>query len=262
VSELAERFEALVDRSGEHHLWLGAVDAHQTPQMRVDGTLTTARRVAWALAHGPLRPGARIAACPDHPRCVRAEHLHLGPRRRPRATLIAEASDRRRAPHGAGTMREVRPGVWKLTVTIPGDGRVNRTVQGDTDDARRQLAVLAVQQRGGARTLDLLVNAHLAQLHHTGRAPDTLRRYQQLWRDWLSPTLGHLPPDRVGRTDIDDALQDMAGAGMSPHSIHQASGVISGALAWACQRGDLNHNLAIGAQLPDGTQRGPARQRT
>jgi hypothetical protein len=72
--------------------------------------------------------------------------------------------------------------VWKLTVTIPGGGRVNRTVQGEADDARRQLAVLAVQQRGGARTLDLLVSAHLAQLHDTGRRPDTLRRYQQQLR--------------------------------------------------------------------------------
>src|SRR5580704_2318763 len=99
MSELAERFEALVDRSGEHHLWLGAVDVHQTPQMRVDGTLTTARRIAWALTHGPLRHGARIAACPDHARCVRAEHLHLGPRPRPATRFITDLSDRRRAPH-------------------------------------------------------------------------------------------------------------------------------------------------------------------
>lgn len=260
MSELAERFEALVDRSGEHHLWLGAVDAHETPQMRVDGTLTTARRVAWALTHGPLRPGARIAACPDHPRCVRADHLHLGPRPRP-STQLTGLPDRRRAPHGAGTMREVRPGVWKLTVTIPGGGRVNRTVEGDIDDARRHLAVLAVQQRGGARTLDLLVAAHLAQLHDAGRAPDTLRRYDQLWRDWLSPTLGHLAPDRLGRTDIEDALEGMAGADMSSRSIRQATGVVSGALAWACERGDLAHNPATGALLPDGTQRGPARRR-
>jgi len=262
VSELAERFEALVDRSGEHHLWLGAVDAHQTPQMRVDGTLTTARRVAWVLAHGPLRPGARNAACPDHPRCVRADHLHLGPRPRPATQLMADRPHRRRAPHGAGTMREVRPGVWKLTVTIPGARRVNRTVEGDTDNARRQLAVLAAQQRGGARTLDVLVAAHLAELHEAGRAPETLRRYQQLWRDWLSPTLGHLPPDRLGRTDIEDTLKAMAEAGMSSASIHQATGVISSALAWACERGYLNHNPAIGAQLPDGTERGHTRRRT
>jgi site-specific recombinase XerC len=149
--------------------------------------------------------------------------------------------------------------MWKLTVTIPGGGRVNRTVEGDTDDARRQLAVLAVQRRGGARTLDRLVAAHLAQLHDVGRSPETLRRYHQLWRDWLSPTLGHIPPDRVGRTDIEDTLKDMAGAGMSTRSIHQATGVLSSALAWACERGDLNHNPAIGAQLPDGTQRGRRR---
>ena len=42
---LAERFESMVDRSGEHHLWLGFVAADGAPQMRVGSKLTTARRV-------------------------------------------------------------------------------------------------------------------------------------------------------------------------------------------------------------------------
>ena len=37
----------------------------------VHGALTTARRVACELAHGPLPHGQRVAGCPDDPRCLR-----------------------------------------------------------------------------------------------------------------------------------------------------------------------------------------------
>ena len=56
MSSLAERFERMVDRAGDHHLWVGFVAGDGTPQMRVGTTLTTARRVAWELAFGPTRP--------------------------------------------------------------------------------------------------------------------------------------------------------------------------------------------------------------
>jgi DNA-binding transcriptional ArsR family regulator len=87
VGSTAERFEALVDGSGDHHVWLGAVDAEGTPQVRVDGRLTTARRVAWHLAHGPIPAGVRIAACvflevPSHQtyglEVIRRTHLKSG----------------------------------------------------------------------------------------------------------------------------------------------------------------------------------------
>jgi hypothetical protein len=260
VGSLTDRFEALVDRSGDHHLWLGAVDSQHTPQIRVDGRLTTARRVAWQLAHGPIPPGARIAACPAHPRCVRTDHLHLGPRPKP-LQLSPPIALRRRAPHGTGTAREVRPGVWKLTVTIPGGGRINRTVYGDRDHAHRRLAVLAVEQRGGARTLDLLVAAHLAQLADRGLASATLRRYHQLWRQWLAPELGSLDPATLTRTTIERTLRHMAAAGQSPSSIHQAAIILTGALTRTDNNQHLQRNPALRLRLPDGTRLGPPRHR-
>jgi hypothetical protein len=152
--------------------------------------------------------------------------------------------------------------VWKLTVTIPGGGRVNRTVRGDAEQAERALALLAVEHRGGAETLDLLVDAHLAHLRQAGRTPETLRRYHQLWRDWLSPTLRHRKVDRLTRTDIEKGLAGMADTGQSDRSIHQAATVIASALAFARDHGDINHNPAIGAQLPDGTHLTTTRRRT
>ena len=77
MATLSQRFEALVDSTGFHHHWIGATDKSGVPQMRVDGRLTTARRVAWELHHGPLPLRTRVVACPDDPRCVRVEHLDI-----------------------------------------------------------------------------------------------------------------------------------------------------------------------------------------
>jgi len=46
MPRLEARFDAKVDRSGEHQRWAGAHDADGIGQIRVNGKLTTARRVA------------------------------------------------------------------------------------------------------------------------------------------------------------------------------------------------------------------------
>ena len=120
-----------MDRTAVHHRWLGAADRSGIPQIRVDGRLTTARRVAWQLHHGALPADARVHACPDDPRCVRVEHLTIT---QPHASPPHTAPTRRR--RGQGSMREIRPGVWKLTVTTETHRRVSRTVT--ADDTSRQ----------------------------------------------------------------------------------------------------------------------------
>jgi hypothetical protein len=147
---LVDRFEAKVDRSGEHHLWTGARYADGSGLIKANGKPTTVRRVAWELAHGPLPTGARVVGCPGDPACVRVDHLSLqggeAPATPPRA--------RERAARGSGTKRQVRPGVWKLTVTAGrwADGsprRVHRTVRAATDaEAWAALADLAAELRG------------------------------------------------------------------------------------------------------------------
>ena len=74
---LADRFEAKVNRSGEHHLWTGARFADGPGLIKANGKPTTARRVAWELTHGPMPPGARVLGCPADPACVRIDHLSL-----------------------------------------------------------------------------------------------------------------------------------------------------------------------------------------
>ncbi|MGO9854107.1 MAG: hypothetical protein ACLPYY_03570, partial [Acidimicrobiales bacterium] len=55
AEDLATRFERLVDRTGEHHLWLGSVNpARGTGRIKVGNVAMTAHRVAWELANGAL----------------------------------------------------------------------------------------------------------------------------------------------------------------------------------------------------------------
>jgi hypothetical protein len=256
-----ERFEANVDRDSAHHVWLGACDRDGTPQIRVDGHLTTARRVAWELSRGPLPPKATVSACEADPRCVRVEHLGLGRRRRP-APPPPTRPARQRQPRGAGSIREVDASVWELAVTATdGSGRRSRRIRGSRDDAAGALAAFVVENGRPAATLDPLIGAYLAHLRSAGRSPTTLRRYHQLWRQWLAPDLEQLEPGALTRARIERALRHMASAGQSPSSVHQAAVILSGALAWAHDHGQVRRNPTLGLRLPDGTQLAPPRHR-
>src|SRR6266545_5650473 len=199
MATVAERLEDLVDRSGEHHMWTGSVDRYDTPQMRVNGRLTTARRVAWELAHGPLPDGVRVAACRE-PRCIRIDHLRL---RNEISAAEAMPRPRQRAARGVGWIREIRPGVWKVTVSGRDESgaavRRSRTLAGTRDDADDAAAELIVEVGGPAHSLDALVIGYLAHLGEAGRSPTTLRRYRQLWSQWLRPMLGDHAPDTLTR---------------------------------------------------------------
>lgn len=106
---LVDRFEAKVDRSGEHHIWLGAVHQRRgTGHLKVAGKPTTAHRVAWELAHGPLGSGQRVLPCPDEPRCVKVEHLSVagGDVSADSREGAAPAKRTRRAARGTGSKRK------------------------------------------------------------------------------------------------------------------------------------------------------------
>ncbi|MGH9095505.1 MAG: HNH endonuclease [Acidimicrobiales bacterium] len=114
AEDLATRFERMVDRTGDHHLWLGNTNPKRgTGRFKVDKVDVTAHRVAWELAHGPLPPNARVLSCPGNGLCVRIDHLSLGGEQeqggsRPQA----------RAHKGTGSMRLIRRGTWELRVTV------------------------------------------------------------------------------------------------------------------------------------------------
>jgi hypothetical protein len=158
-------------------------------------------------------------------------------------------------------MREIRPGVWKLTITTAPYRRVSRTITGNRSGAASELARLAAKHGHPPSTLDALVTIYLTHLADAGRSPATRRRYEQLWRTWLSPSLAAMHPDQVECTDIEAALKSMDHAGQSRRSIHQAAVVLNTTLAWALGQHMTRSNPATRCRLPDGTSLTATRHR-
>ena len=101
-------------------------------------------------------------------------------------------------------------------------------------------------------TLEELVARYFDQLEAKGRSAATIRRYRQLWADWLAPKLGQLLAGRATTTRLERVLRTMDRTGQSASSVHQAAVVLSGAFHNAHQTGTVNANPIIGLTLPNG----------
>jgi len=128
-------------------------------------------------------------------------------------------------------------------------------------EAERAALLLQAEAGGPVLTLDALVSAHLATLDAAGRSGPTLRRYRQLWRDWLAPTMGRVHPSDLRRADAADLLAAMAAAGQSMSSVRQAATILNSCYQWAVDTGRAGVNPIIGTPLPDGTRITGARRR-
>ena len=250
MATVQERFEAKVDRSGEHHLWTGSTDAGGVPQIRVDGRLTTARRVAWELTKGPLHPRQRVAACPADPGCVRIEHLQLSGR--PASVISSDSvpnpiATRSRRTRGTGSLVEQSPGVWRIASTGL-HGRRVQIVHGSRGIADASLAVLMVQTAAPSLTMSTLITGYLIHLRVSGYADGTIRRYEQLWRTWLAPQLAGRTVQNIDRAIVSERLHAMTCAGQSDQSLRQASSLVRGALDWAASHDETvaNHRSRRG----------------
>lgn len=79
MKDVAERFWAKVDKSGECWLWTAALDSHGYGQLMFPGNRPIkAHRVSFELAHGPIERGMCVCHACDTPACVRPDHLFLG----------------------------------------------------------------------------------------------------------------------------------------------------------------------------------------
>jgi hypothetical protein len=108
---------------------------------------------------------------------------------------------RKRAPRGSGTKRQVRPGGWKLTVTVGrwSDGtprRLHRTVHARSEnEAGRALADFVAETRDGRPpdsksdrdiTVDAAVERFLTEhlVGDKGREPSTIQHYRSVYSRW------------------------------------------------------------------------------
>ncbi len=263
MASLAERFEAQVDRTGEHHRWLGARNPERgTGRLKVDGRQVTAHRFAWELTNGPVPAGARVLACAEEPACVRLEHLEL-------VGAPAPEPQKPRARKGSGSLRRIGPGSWKLTVTgVHADGtthRLYRTVYVDSEaEARGELAQFVAEVRESAGTtradcrhvtFDAAVRRFLFDhvRDERGREPKTVDGYWRTHVRWFSPTLGSRLVRDLTRPMFDERFGAMRQAGLSRSRMNQARSIYSPFFRWAIHQGMTTRNPMVGYQLPTST---------
>lgn len=266
---LQSRFEAMVDRSGEHHLWLGSLNSQRgTGQLKIDGRIVTAHRVAWELAHGPLDRLQRVRTCPEEPSCVRPDHLSLGGSPAPVPGSVPTAGEgARRAARGGGSKRQRSAGTWELTVVagVDQDGhpaRSFRTFKGDEPTATKALAsftaeiagagpIVRDRSTGEALTVTRLVQEFREHLEHDkGRSPTTMARYRGLQQKWVDPQVGSKSAERVLPSDIDTVLGHMRRSGQSQSSIHQTRTLLNGAFKWAKRNRRVSFNPCVEIEEP------------
>jgi integrase len=258
MADLAERIDRRVDRNGEHHLWKGATRSDGLGVIKVEGRTVTVVRAVWELAHGPLRSGARVLACPDERACVRLDHLGPDRERRVRA-------GGRRAPKGGGSKRRVGPGVWRLSVTAGrlDDGRLrraSRTVRADDAvEASRLLAAFVAEVHGAPIagrelrevTVDAAVELYLDHLRdEKGRADKTLRDYRVLHLTWFAEAIGGRRLRDVRPAAVDAVFGRMQRAGRSESRLREAKALYNGLFRWAKARGILERNPMADFELP------------
>jgi integrase len=261
---LSERFEAKVDRSGAHHIWVGSKKADGSGKLKVDGRTVTAHRVAWELAHGPLVSGVEVRACPDERACVRIEHLSV------RGEPTAATARPRRSPRGGGSKKEVRPGVWKLTVTAGryADGavrRLHRTVHASSETAAtRELAAFVAEVQTGPLpdrrqdrevrvddAIEQFLTEHL--LGEKGREPRTVEDYRRLHVKWFSPEVGNRRVRDVDEAAIDRIFGRMRRAGLSRSRMNHAKSLYSPFFRWAKRRRLIARSPMADFELPTST---------
>ncbi len=241
-------------------------------KLKVDDRTVPAIVVAWELAHGAVPAGRDVEPCPLSPSCVRIEHLSL--------TKCGQSRRRvngARAIPGAGSRREIRPGVWKLTITLGTNPngtqrRVSRTVHVDTAAAAaRELALFVaevvwapppVERPTRELTMDEAVERFLTQhlAEEKARETKTVDDYRKLHKRRFAPHIGSQRVRDVELSDLDGIFGRMRRAGLSRSRMNQAKSLYGPFFRWAKRRGMTTHNPMTEFELP--TSAYVARERT
>lgn len=258
-------FEAKIDRSGEHHRWVGARSARGVGQVRVDGRLHTATKVAWELEHGSLPPGARVRSCPADPACVRVEHLSVAGVEPPTGVDVQASAGRRRS---TGSMRQLSPGRWELSVTLgrhDDDGSVRRAFRRvDASSERAAAKALAsfvaeahaspppANRADRSITVDAAVEQFLTEhlLGEKGREPKTVSDYRLIHAKWFAPEIGGKPLRSIDEATMDRLFGRMARAGLSRSRMNQAKALYRPFFRWCRSRRLIERNPMADFQLP------------
>jgi integrase len=269
ATAMQDRFDKFVDRSGEHHIWLGATRPDVgTGRFKVNGKPLPAHQVAWALAHGALRDGERIEPCPEVPACVRVDHLQSN---------VATPTTRPRSRRGSGSIRDLGDGLWELAVPAGNyeDGsrrREYRRVQAQNRrEATAHLGAFAAEvgEQGSTRkkadrsitfddAVEQFLTEHLAG--ELGREAKTVSDYRRLHAKWFAPHYGRRRLSEVDRAAIDAGFGRMVRAGLSRSRLNHARSLYAPLFRWARHRQLVLRNPMTDFRLP--TSKQVSRERT
>lgn len=269
TSATARRFEQNVDRSGDHHLWTGTIDAKRgTGRIQVEGRNTTAHRLAWELAHGSVPDGARVLPCAEVPNCVRVDHLVLDGEAvtAPPASRVGRSRRQRaRARQGSGSKRRLPSGAWQLSVVAEINGRrkrVFRTVEAGSDrEAEHFLTAFRAEVAEGIGfvapdtrdlTVDDAMRAFLFEYlrDNKGREEKTVKDYWRLYQKWFSPVFGARPVRSITLADLDGAFGKMQQAGLSSSRLNHGRSMFKPFFRWAISHQYVARNPMRDFELP------------
>lgn len=163
------------------------------------------------------------------------------------------ATPRRRRARGTGSKRELRPGVWQLSVTeaTTASGKPIRryqTVYGDAADVADALEALAADVRhdlGDLRVREL-IGRYLYANHDPASA--AFDRDHAVLHQFIEPAYGDRPAASLDDIDIESALSRVY-PDHGPDVTRRALGLTCDAYRWACHQRWTNLDPTRGLTL-------------
>lgn len=157
-----------------------------------------------------------------------------------------------RAVKGTGSIRK-RDNRWEGYVPVNGERKYfTANTRGEAEAKRRML----LNQRdsgelkaGESPTLNAWIE-HWLKINKTRLAPSTWHTYTGYFHNHIEPAIGHHRLDKLTLDHLETLYADMAAAGLSGSTRHQAHSIIRAALRDAVRRGHVSRNVAALVQPP------------
>jgi hypothetical protein len=145
----AGRFWAKVERRGDDECWEwqgGRIDNGYGVARTADGRKTTAQRVAWEMANGPIPDGLHVCHRCDNRPCVNPAHLFLGTRLENQADMVAKGRSPRGERQGQSVLTE------RLVIEIRAraqSGESQRSIAADLGVSQSCIWTVVTRKRWG-----------------------------------------------------------------------------------------------------------------
>lgn len=161
----------------------------------------------------------------------------------------------RRRSNGEGGINQRANGKWEARITLPGGKRrsfyaaTKAEALAKLQDARR--TVDDGRPLGPERlTVQMWLQQWLQDTVATTTRPATAKRYGEICRRHIIPSIGHLRLGRLNPQNVEIMLRKGLEAGQSPRSVHHWRAVLRTALAVAQRHGLIGRNAAALAAPP------------